>query len=35
VMALGYFGLLARREAHDRRAVAEGRAPVVAVRVSG
>jgi cytochrome oxidase assembly protein ShyY1 len=35
VMALGYFGLLARREAHDRQAVAEGRAPVVAVRVSG
>jgi cytochrome oxidase assembly protein ShyY1 len=35
VMALGYFGLLARREANERRAVAEGRAPVVAVRVSG
>jgi cytochrome oxidase assembly protein ShyY1 len=35
VMALGYFGLLARREAHERQAVAEGRAPVVAVRVSG
>ena len=34
-MALGYFGLLARREAHERQAVAEGRAPVVAVRVSG
>ena len=27
--------LLARREAHERQAVAEGRAPVVAVRVSG
>jgi cytochrome oxidase assembly protein ShyY1 len=35
LMALGYFGLLARREARDRQAVAEGRAPVVAVRVSG
>jgi cytochrome oxidase assembly protein ShyY1 len=35
LMALGYFGLLARREANDRQAVAEGRAPVVAVRVSG
>jgi len=34
-MALGYFGLLARREARERQAVAEGRAPVVAVRVSG
>jgi hypothetical protein len=34
-MALGGYIVLARREAADRRAVAEGRAPVVGVRVSG
>lgn len=35
LMALGGYVVLARREAADRRAVAEGRAPVVGVRVSG
>jgi len=35
LMALGYYALLARREANDRRTVSEGRAPVVSVRVSG
>jgi cytochrome oxidase assembly protein ShyY1 len=35
LMALGGYVVLARREAADRRAVVEGRAPVVGVRVTG